>query len=102
MRSEKIRRDGDKGGVYLNKLTFSASQCKALGIRDHTETHSHTHSQCTTNTWYTHMHYGSVPFPERWIIVPLHSEKQRTERGVGLQVQVDRQEGRQSSKQIDR
>lgn len=54
MRSEKIRRDGDKGGVYLNKLTFSASQCKALGIRDHTETHSHTHTHNAQLTHGTH------------------------------------------------
>lgn len=79
--------------VYLHKLTVTFSELLYKSIKNTQYQRSHTH---TLHTSYTHIHYGSVPFPERWIIVPLHSDKQREAcRYSQTGSRVDRVAGRQ-------
>lgn len=33
----------------------------------------------------THMHYGSIPVPQRWIIVPLHDKERFRPADIGRQ-----------------
>lgn len=94
MRGEKIRLEAEKGSTMYESIFTSwqwhlvncyISPRKTPSIRDH-----------TLHTCYTHIHYGSVPFPARWIIVPLHSEKQREAcRYSQTGSRVDRVAGRQ-------
>lgn len=62
--SEKSQIRGEERGLHLRKLTVLIDGGVRGKLSETTETHTHTS-------------YGSVPFIERWIIVPHRDEKHR-------------------------